>query len=242
MYRVKGDSHRQKFLMRNALALSKRRDHVVPTSKRARGPGIGKGGPFLPTEDWYEPRDRSAWKLDSVDYRVIMQRPGKGYVHAVTEAEIRERLSRLPKWMTAPIDVIQLSQITRKKMTFPCYGMQWGTTLYLYPIESTMIEEFSRPPRPAFFNEAKMYGGIWEQLKKSRWQLRWSPESLKDFYLNNILIHELGHLLDDRNTNYHDRERYAEWFALEHGYKASDRETMARRASERRFQRRHHSK
>ena len=45
--------------------------------------------------------------------------------------------------------------------------------------------------------------------------------TIRDFYLNNILIHELGHLLDDRNRSYGDRERYAEWFALKYGYQAT---------------------
>ena len=44
---------------------------------------------------------------------------------------------------------------------------------------------------------------------------------MRDYYLNNILIHELGHLVDSRNTGYVDRERYAEWFAVEYGYKQS---------------------
>jgi hypothetical protein len=55
------------------------------------------------------------------------------------------------------------------------------------------------------------------------WKLVWTEQAVKDFYLNNILIHELGHLLDDRNSRSVDRERYAEWFALEYGYKPTHR-------------------
>ncbi len=51
----------------------------------------------------------------------------------------------------------------------------------------------------------------------------WTERAIKDFYLNNILIHELGHLLDDRNSRSVDRERYAEWFAVEYGYKPTRR-------------------
>ena len=53
------------------------------------------------------------------------------------------------------------------------------------------------------------------------WTLTWTPENLKDFYLNNVLIHEIGHVLDKRNTRTADRERYANWFAIEYGYRAS---------------------
>ena len=35
----------------------------------------------------------------------------------------------------------------------------------------------------------------------------WTEQAIKDFYLNNILIHELGHLLDDRNSRRHARSR-----------------------------------
>jgi hypothetical protein len=75
-----------------------------------------------------------------------------------------------------------------------------------------------------------MYGGRWEQFGVDRWRLVWSEASIKDFYLNNILIHELGHLVDDRNTRSVDRERYAEWFAIEYGYRATRQARLARRS------------
>ena len=74
---------------------------------------------------------------------------------------------------------------------------------------------------PAQLNEARMYGGVWSQEGRNTWTLRWTEEAIRDFYLNNILIHELGHLVDSRNTSYVDRERYAEWFAVHYGYKPS---------------------
>ncbi|MCA9265134.1 MAG: hypothetical protein KDA60_14840 [Planctomycetales bacterium] len=191
--------------------------------------------PFLPPEDWYEPSDEG-----TEGYSVIHQSPGPGYRHVVTETQIRDRLANLPDWMVEPLEVIQLSRMTRKKKSLPCYGMQWGTSLYLYPIEDSLVEEFGTAPRPAVFNEAKMYGGRWEQLSGQRWRLVWTEKSLEDFYLNNILIHELGHLLDDRNTSYTDRERYAEWFALEYGYKPSQRAELAKQAV-RRIKKRHHA-
>ena len=86
-----------------------------------------------------------------------------------------------------------------------------------------------------------MYGGRWKQIGGSSWELIWTEQSIRDYYLNNVLMHELGHLLDSRNTSYTDRERYAEWFALEYGYKASRRQQLADRVKKR-IRRRHHSK
>jgi hypothetical protein len=86
-------------------------------------------------------------------------------------------------------------------------------------------------------NEVKMYGGRFEMGVECAWKLIWTEEAIRDFYLNNILLHELGHLVDDRNTSYTDRERYAEWFAIRYGYRPS-REGQP--ASARQVVRRHH--
>ena len=45
--------------------------------------------------------------------------------------------------------------MTRKKQSFPCYGMQWGNAIYLYPLEESLVEHFYQPPRPALVNEAE---------------------------------------------------------------------------------------
>ena len=83
-----------------------------------------------------------------------------------------------------------------------------------------------------------MYGGQWRHQAPDVWKLVWTEESVKDFYLNNILVHELGHLVDTRNTSYLDRERYAEWFALHYGYKSSRRLAPIDRTVGRRHHRR----
>ena len=204
--------------------------------KRSRGGDLLRERSFVPAENWYEPSDEPAG-----DYRFVMQAPGAGYRHAVTPTEVRERLAELPGEMLQNLEVIQFSRMTRKKQTFPCYGMQWGNALYLYPIEDSLVEYFPRPPRPAQRIEAEMYGGTWLQ-QRSGWKLLWTESAVKDFYLNNILIHELGHLLDQRNTSYLDRERFAEWFAIEYGYKPSQRKRLAEAAVQRLIVKRHAKK
>jgi hypothetical protein len=106
--------------------------------------------------------------------------------------------------------------------------MQWGTTVYLYPLEVGLTETYDAPPKPLRMTEARMYGGRWELQGRSRWSLIWTEASIRDFYLNNILIHELGHVVDRRNTRSVDRERYAEWFAVEYGYRPTQPERRLR--------------
>jgi hypothetical protein len=204
-------------------------------SQRARRLQLGSRdarAPFAPPEDWHEPTETGE------DYRVIVQDPGEGFSHVVTPEQVRDRLTRVPQHFLKGLEVVQFSRMTRKKMSFPCYGMQWGATLYLYPLEETREEIFHAPPRAETVNEAKMYGGVWDRPDDYSWRLTWSDAALTDFYLNNILIHELGHLVDDRNTSYTDRERYAEWFAIQHGYLA----TGGRESRRQKVTRRHHAK
>ncbi|MEO8494119.1 MAG: hypothetical protein ABI614_03545 [Planctomycetota bacterium] len=203
---------------RSTTALPKAIQRSIAVAKRSRGFVGQDRGPFVPPEDWHEPHDEG-----TESFEVVIQAPGRGYRHVVTESDIRQRLKELPAKFSAPLQVVQLSRMTRKKQSFPCYGMQWGTALYLYPIEAELVEYFARPPRPAEYNETRLFGGKWEHGRGSIWKLSWTPATIRDFYLNNVLIHELGHLLDKRNTSYQDRERFAEWFAIEYGYRGRSR-------------------
>ncbi len=152
------------------------------------------------------------------DVRYVMQPAGAGFCHAVSSGEVRERLSLLPEPFTRHLEVVQFSAMTRKRQLFPCYGMQWGNSVYLYPIEDSFVEIYRRPPTPQQQIEARMFGGRWSHDGKL-WRLTWTEETIKDFYLNNVLIHEVGHLNDTRNSNSRDRERFANWFAIEYGYR-----------------------
>jgi len=204
--------------------------HKAPFSIRARGGPRNVRMPFIPPENWHEPCG------DGRAYQIIVQDPGPGFQHVLTPKEVRERLNRVPRRFLEKLEVVQLSSMTRKKQSFPCYGMQWGTTLYLYPIESGLTEYSPCPPKPEQVIEAAMFGVRWVEDRPGLWKLQWNEVAIKDFYLNNILIHELGHLLDDRNTSYIDRERYAEAFALKYG--AACRRTKPRR---KKVLRRHHA-
>lgn len=170
---------------------------------------------FTAPEVWHEPTGTRTTQY-------IVQDPGVNYAHPVTADEVRARLAALPPQFTRNLEVVQFSAMTRKRRNFPCYGMQWGNAVYLYPIERTLIERYVCGPNPQQLIEARMFGGVWSQQGKL-WHLTWTPDTIRDFFLNNVLIHEVGHLNDSRNRSYRDRERYANWFAIEYGYRATGR-------------------
>jgi len=205
-------------------------------SKRARGLQRVPKLPFIPPEDWYDPSELVETTDRQPRYRVVVQNPGRGYRHVLSAQEVTRRLGQLPSHFLKPLEVVQFSRMTRKKQSLPCYGMQWGSTLYLYPIEESLVEYYSRPPKPAQISELRSFGAQWIHEGGSSWKLVWTLAAIKDFYLNNILLHELAHLLDNRNTRPLDRERFAEWFAVYYGVRSSSR-LAARRQN--RVRRRH---
>jgi hypothetical protein len=166
---------------------------------------------FAAPERWHEPRGDGR-------LRFVSEQPGKGFMHVVTATDIKQRLADLEARFVRGLEVVQFSGMTRKRHSFPCYGMQWGAAVYLYPIEESLEETYYRPPSPQQWIEARMFGGVWIS-NGPNWRLRWTLESVRDFYLNNVLIHEVGHLNDARNRNSRDRERFANWFAIEYGYR-----------------------
>lgn len=185
---------------------------VAAYHQRGRDGGQ-QSNPFYAHDEWHEPGNS-----DSV--QLLLQSPGAGYVHSITLSDIRQRIDLLPARFTEKLNVIQLSRMTRKRSLFPCYGMQWGPNVYLYPIEETLVETYVRPPRPQQIIETRMFGGLWRQ-EGDVWRLIWTEDAIRDFYLNNVLIHEIGHVNDERNTGYEARERYANWFAIEYGFRSS---------------------
>lgn len=219
MYASRPVSSQQRTAARR-LAVSGQR-HAIHDSRpvaafRQRGvAAAARREEFTAPEVWHEP-------TGSAKTQYIVQAPGKNYAHPVTPDEVRARLAELPSQFTRHLEVVQLSAMTRKRRNFPCYGMQWGHAVYLYPIERTLVERYVCEPNPQQLIEARMFGGVWKQHGKL-WHLTWTEDSIRDFFLNNVLIHEVGHLNDSRNRSYRDRERFANWFAIEYGYRPTRR-------------------
>lgn len=194
---------------------SRRRTDQPASAHQHRGNGLASGRPFDAPERWHEPRQDG-------NLRVVVQKAGDGYLHVVSVDEVKRRVALLPAEYQAGVEVVQLSRMTRKRQVFPCYGLQWGRSVYLYPIEESLEELYVRAPRPAQRIETEMFGGRWVQ-DGDFWRLIWTADTIRDYYLNNVLIHEIGHINDDRNTSFRARERFADWFAIEYGYRASRR-------------------
>ena len=203
---------------RHGRVAARRAAKLPASAHQHRGDGLAHGRPFDAPEVWHDPA--SSEENDDQGLRIVTQPAGRGYMHPLSADDVRERILQLPTKFQEKLDVVQFSRMTKKRRLFPCYGLQWGTAVYLYPIEESLEELYIRTPRPAQRIETEMYGGRWVQ-DGNLWRLIWTETTIRNFYLNNVLIHEIGHINDDRNTSFRKREQYADWFAVEYGYRAS---------------------
>lgn len=201
---------------RHSRVASPRASARPASAHQHRGDGLAHGRAFDAPEVWHDP----VGVAESHDLQIVTQHAGRGYMHPVSADDVRERVLALPAEFQEHLDIVQFSRMTKKRRLFPCYGLQWGTAVYLYPIEETLEEFYVRAPRPAQRIETEMYGGRWQQ-DGNLWRLIWTETTIRDFYLNNVLIHEIGHINDNRNTSFRKREQFADWFAVEYGYRAS---------------------
>lgn len=82
-----------------------------------------------------------------------------------------------------------------------------------------MTEKYKRLPPPNIKREYERAGATY-YFKNNFWHREFTIESLKQFYLNDVLLHEIGHHVDRKNNKSNNQsERFAEWFAGEYGFR-----------------------
>ena len=141
------------------------------------------------------------------------------FVHAVTAEDVAALLQRMPAEYLRELPRIVLLAGTNRQAAARfdegVFGHYDGSGIYLhaYPkrhfevdwrwsVRSTDLEEFLR------------WGAVHEDTTVGS-RLRFSPASLRDFYLYDVLLHEIGHHVDRRRQQDDAAERFAHWFADE---------------------------
>ncbi|MCL2623681.1 MAG: hypothetical protein FWD31_08460 [Planctomycetaceae bacterium] len=96
---------------------------------------------------------------------------------------------------------------------------EWGwIALTAYP-RRMMTLDHDGPIQPHHQHEyQRTFTKTWQEGDK--WYVKFDEESLKRFYLQDVLIHEIGHHVDwCRRKHWRDvTEEFAEWFAREYGF------------------------
>jgi len=161
----------------------------------------------------------------------IQDNPSRDFFFPVTIEEIKEFLKKLPDEHTKNLTHIWLRKMTKKEYEkegslqgcFICGSGVNLIVLYPFPRDLTMNFGNKKPTKSTL----KWYSNYEPELieEKGNWQLIWTEEKIKRYYLEGLLLHEIGHKMDSYfrrywSKNYNRRaENYADNFAYYWGDK-----------------------
>lgn len=146
------------------------------------------------------------------------------FIIPVTKAEVRSKLNSLPSQFLEGLKGVMLLGGSKKQLktawgNLSCYGVYSDSVIFLLPFPIEQLITCSRTLPPPHIKQDYEKAGAIFTFENQRWYKHFTRSTLKTFYLNDVLIHELGHHVDRYNKNDSDAEKYAEWFAREYGYK-----------------------
>jgi hypothetical protein len=158
---------------------------------------------------------------DGTRIAVILRGPHPAFVHPVTPEEVKRVLLRVPPDYLEGLTAVYLlgGSARQAKIHFKppfCFGSYGRGRIYLHAFSKRLFKIlFKKPPPPDIKQEYASTGATWTQERRG-WALRWSEESLRRFYLYDVLLHEVGHHVDRSNVAEKKAkalEGYANWFA-----------------------------
>jgi len=153
----------------------------------------------------------------------LVENPSRSMYFPVTVPEINKALLTFPEEQVAGITHVWLrrakpSDFELREIPFAEYICGSGVHLIvLYPWPRNMLLKFAKKPTAARLRQFER----WQpELIQSRgiWYLKWQPDAVKDFYINDLIPHEIGHHIDFQRrhwskANSKKREEFAIQFA-----------------------------
>lgn len=174
-------------------------------------------------DDKYFNEYYSALNSGQTDWVIKQSRLNPQFLMPVTPEEIRRKLNSLPTHFLKGLKGVILLGGTSKQLktaggNLSCFGAYCYEVIFLFPIPTKQLTTccVTLPP-PHIKKDYEKAGAVYF-FKNQKWHRYFSKDALKTFYLNDVLVHELGHHVDAHTKNDSDAERYAEWFAREYGY------------------------
>jgi hypothetical protein len=153
----------------------------------------------------------------------IKDNPSKDFFFPVNEVEILERLNQLPKEERENITHIWLRKVDKEDYQnhdsfqgmFICGNGVNLIVLSAFPKDLKMIFGTKKPLK----KEINLYSNWCQDLrfdeKEKVWFLQWETEKIRDYYLNSLLLHEIGHFVESIYKRFWSKsnQRKTEYFA-----------------------------
>lgn len=132
----------------------------------------------------------------------MVENTSKDFYFPVTVDEIKATLKKLPNDHTKYLTHIWLDKVKKsdylKRNTFQgefiCGSKVYLIKLYAVSIDNKMLFGKEKPTN----KQLSFYKNYCEDLKhdKNGWYLQWTNESYKKYFLEKLLLHEIGHCVD----------------------------------------------
>lgn len=157
---------------------------------------------------------------------IMEENPSRDFFFPLNADEALEILKTLPKEHTEGITHLWFRKIKKsdylsKKINFAEYICGRGVSvIILYPWPKTLALNFANKKPSAKL--LKEYSSWTTDLRfeNQEWKLYWTPDSLKRFYAESLLLHEIGHHLDNKTrsldkTPNKQTEEFANQYAIQ---------------------------
>jgi len=166
------------------------------------------------------------------DLTIIVRPLHSDFVMPIDEPGIRETLDAVPrKFLTGLKAVVVLGGSKKQEKTSNslfAYGTYTSNVIFLHPFPKKFLDQIRKGlPKPSALQEYERAGAKITRDGKY-WRMQFDENSIKQFYLREVLLHELGHHVDSENFRFKTHrkaEGFADWFAAEYGYKLRLRES-----------------
>ena len=159
---------------------------------------------------------RASIELPNGSALPIFDRPlAEGFLRPWSIQDVVGVLTAIPEGLLDGLSGVYLLGGTarqRQGKTF-LYGMYQGSRIFLFPLQARMLSQiWKHRPKPNIEKNYTKFGATITSNGKGQVVLSFDAKSLRAFYLYDVLLHEVGHHVDEADSS-PNRERYANWFA-----------------------------
>lgn len=201
--------------------------------KKSRKFGDVKGGRNFPkiTDNIFN-RAHSLQRPSPHDETPIfmVDNPSKDFFFPITVEDIKQVLATLPPSHSESLTHIWLRKVSSKDYEkYSTQGMficgSGVNLIVLFPFPRSLKMQFGKkkPPKKLL----KWYAYYTPELieENGKWHLQWTAEKIKQYYLEGLLLHEIGHQIDSYYKRYWSKtyKNRAEQFADNFAYYWADK-------------------
>jgi len=155
----------------------------------------------------------------------IVENPSRDFYFPVSVDDIKDVLYKLPKEHTEHLTHIWLRKIKKKDYLSDdslqgCFIVGRGVyliVLHPFPKDNRMIFGKKKPLQKSV-NFYKNYTNELRQDKDGFWYLQWTESSIRRYYLESLLLHEIGHSIDSFYTQFWSKAKSREQEVFANSY------------------------